>query len=330
MDFADATLVRLADPASRVAVFDDVALGQLVAASRDTDGLDVAAPYAPVFDDVRFCYDDDRGVDFAGAWQTLGKTDRTELTVQAGGLGVPGPRIDALWTGAITATARPSDSRVDQVQFDYMNTAGLDAAINPLPTDPVQLEAARRAQLLARIQANVDQPSLFTDASLGAWLAQLGVTSVAQLMSQPATGTAATIKLHYTSPADAAPAAQTFAVRVAFMIRDLPISVAELLDETRRLRPYLDQLGFALPRQTDPRAKPAPLLAWVVPSTLFDDAGWPGAADGAAAADANASRRAWAGNWLAGEGIGLVVPTAAPATTSTTTTTTSSTTTTTS
>jgi hypothetical protein len=308
MDFVDATLVRLADPASRAAVLDEVALAQLIAASRDIDGLDVAAPYAAVFDTLRFFYSDDRGVAFSGAWMTVGHTDRSELSVQAAGLGVPGPRIDALWTGAITATARPADSHVDQVTLAYADVGGLDAEIIPLPTDPTQLEVQRRAHLLARIRAKLDQPNLFDDAALGAWLVKLDVTSVSELMAGPQTAAGASIRVHYTSPADVAPLAQTFHVAVAFLVRSMPISIAELLDETRRIRPYLDQLGFALPRLSDPRARRTPLVAWVVPGELFDDTGWPGATASAQAAAARASRRAWAGSWLASEGIGLIVP----------------------
>jgi len=44
-----------------------------------------------------------------------------------------------------------------------------------------------------------------------------------------------------------------------------------------------------------------------VPGTLFDDAAWPGATDGSAA-EKRAQRRLWAGAWLAGERIGLIVP----------------------
>lgn len=308
MDFVDTTLLRLADPVSRGAVLDDISLAQLVAASRDIDGLDVAAPYAPVFDTLRFFYQDDRAAALCGSWMTLGHADRTELNVQASGLGAPGPRIDALWTGAITATARPSDSTIDQVALAYLDVAGLDAEISPLPSDPAQLEAQRRVHLLARIRAKLDQPALFDDAALGRWLAELGVASVGQLLAGPQPEAGATIRLHYTSPSMVPPQAQTFRVAAALLVRALPISVAELLDETRRIRPYVDQLGFAPPRDPDPRARRTPLVAWVVPAELFDDAGWPGAAAGATADAARASRRTWAGTWLASEGIGLIVP----------------------
>jgi len=308
MDFVDTTLVRLADAVLRASVLDEISLAQLVAASRDTDGLDVAAPYAPVFDTLRFFYADDRPAAFCGSWMTLGHADRTELNVQASGLGMPGPRIDALWAGAITATARPADSRVDQVTLAYLEVAGLDAEIAPLPTDPVQLEAKRRARLLARIQAKLDQPALFDDEALGGWLGELGVGSVGALMAGPQASAGATIRIHYTSPASVQPRAQSFRVAAALLIRALPISIAELLDETRRIRPYLDQLGFAPARDPDPRARRTPLVAWIVPGELFDDAGWPGAKAGVTADVARASRRMWAGAWLASEGIGLIVP----------------------
>lgn len=308
MDFVDATLVRLADSTSRAAILDDISLAQLLAASREREALDAAAPYASVFDTLRFAYSDDRGAAFCGSWISNGHVDRTELNVHAAGIGAQAPRIDALWTGAITAVARQPDAHIDTASVAYLDVAGLDAEIAPLPSDAVQLEAARRARLLARIRAKLDQPNLFDDAALGAWLDRLGVSSVGLLMSGPQASAGATIRVHYTSPADTPPRSMSFQVAVALLIRGMPISVAGLLDETRRVRPYLDQLGFAPVRSNDPGARRTALVAWVVPGELFDDTSWPGAATNAPANVARASRRTWAGTWLASEGIGLVVP----------------------
>ena len=51
MNFVDSTLVRLATPATRRAVFDDVALRQLAEAAYDSDALALDGPFDAVFDE---------------------------------------------------------------------------------------------------------------------------------------------------------------------------------------------------------------------------------------------------------------------------------------
>ena len=53
MNFVDSTLVKFADPATRTALFDDVALEQLLSAAYDTTTLNVGGPFTPLFDDVQ-------------------------------------------------------------------------------------------------------------------------------------------------------------------------------------------------------------------------------------------------------------------------------------
>ncbi|MEK8105556.1 hypothetical protein NKG94_11145 [Micromonospora sp. M12] len=45
-------LVRLADPETRAALFDDASLAHLVEAAYDTEAMPVAPPYAAVFDEL--------------------------------------------------------------------------------------------------------------------------------------------------------------------------------------------------------------------------------------------------------------------------------------
>ncbi|WP_147457346.1 hypothetical protein [Micromonospora sp. CV4] len=52
MDFVDGVLVRLADPGTRAAVFDDASLAHLVEAAYDTEAMPVTPPYAAVFDEL--------------------------------------------------------------------------------------------------------------------------------------------------------------------------------------------------------------------------------------------------------------------------------------
>jgi hypothetical protein len=123
MDFVDATLLRLADEQSRAAVFDEIALEQLLAAAHDIAGLDAGAPMSAIFDELRFSFPDERRVALRGSWMTIGHTDRTELAFDATNLASGLPRIDAVWTGAITATSGGGNAVVDRVDgsFDTVN-----------------------------------------------------------------------------------------------------------------------------------------------------------------------------------------------------------------
>jgi hypothetical protein len=51
VEFVDSTIVRLADPATRNAVFDQQSLEALLAAGYDTTSMSAGPPYEPVFDD---------------------------------------------------------------------------------------------------------------------------------------------------------------------------------------------------------------------------------------------------------------------------------------
>lgn len=308
VDFVDATLLRLADGVSRSGVFDEIALMQLVSAAHDLAGIGLDAPISPVFDEVKFAYQDDRNVAITGSWLTVGHADRSELTLNAAGLGPAIPRIDMLWTGSVVANAGDGNAIVDRVDVASLDVSGLDREIAPLPTAPSELEAKRRAALLARVRRGLAQPMAFLDDDLGRLLARLEVKSVGDLMSSPAAAAGATLKIHYAQGTDAEPRRRQFGIAAALLLRPATSSIAALLDETRRIRPYLAQLGFAPPRAAGDRSRRSPVIAWVVPGELFDDPAWPGASAATPADQRRALRRVWAGTWLAREGIGLVVP----------------------
>jgi hypothetical protein len=160
---------------------------------------------------------------------------------------------------------------------------------------------------VARIRTHLDQPDVFDDAALGRWLTRLGVESVTELMTLPQPAAGATAQVTFGEGPDETARRRRFPVAAALLIRDMPVSVATLLDETRRIRPHLNRLGFRA-GEAGARARRSPIVAWVLPGTLFDDVAWPGATTGSAT-ERRAQRRRWAGAWLARERIGLIVPT---------------------
>ena len=118
----------------------------------------------------------------------------------------------------------------------------------------------------------------------------------------------ATATLTLTPLAQAAAAPRTFGLTAAVFIADAPLALLELVKASARARA---QVTTARPPVTAPNVitTTLPIAVWLVNQTVFDDAGWPGAAAGASAADANAARRARAAQWLAAQQIGLAVVT---------------------
>src|SRR5579871_2063525 len=113
MDWADTTLLRLADPATRTALFDATALEQFVNATYDTAAMPVEGPYQAVFDEVQL------GVPVSslgivdGSWQMVGSTEKTEAHFILSGLGPPLlTRVDAVWRGGIVARITPATGRI--------------------------------------------------------------------------------------------------------------------------------------------------------------------------------------------------------------------------
>jgi hypothetical protein len=307
MDFVDATILRLADESARDAVFDADSLSQLLAASHDATGTGLEEPFAAVFDEISFVHDDDSRVDIDGSWMTMGQTERTEVALRAAGLARPIPRIDLLFTGAVLATSRSGGSRISSVDLSWLELAGIDGEITPLPGDPLVLEQRRRERLVARIRTHLDQPDVFDDAALTRWLKRLGVDSLTELMTRPRPAAGATLQVTFGEGPDETARRRRFPLAAALLIRDMPVSLASLLDETRRLRPHLNRLGFRS-GEAGARARRSPIVAWVLPGTLFDDVAWPGGSTGSAT-ERRVQRRRWAGAWLARERIGLIVPT---------------------
>lgn len=115
----------------------------------------------------------------------------------------------------------------------------------------------------------------------------------------------AAVQVQFAEPQPGAPAPRALPVAVALLIREEGFSVAQLVADTKAARDRLAPLG--LERRADPvlTARAGVVIAWVVPATVFDDADW-GGSTGGSAAEQRAQRRAFTGQWLAREGIGLI------------------------
>jgi hypothetical protein len=98
-------------------------------------------------------------------------------------------------------------------------------------------------------------------------------------------------------------------VAAALLVRDAAgFSLAGLLADSRAVAERLAPLGLERPADPTLRLRRPVAVVWVLPSSVFDDADWPGGgAAGLTPIQRRTLRRAAAGTWLAAAGIGLVV-----------------------
>jgi hypothetical protein len=313
VNFADTTLVRLADPATRAGVLDDAALEAVVAAAYDTDALAVEGPYQALFDEFRLGSAAPRVATADGTWNQAGGIERTEASFTIAGVGPEGPRIDAIWRGSVVARVVHATAPIESVAMTWPALGTIDADIESdlgaLPGNRSTLDRERRARLIERLRATLDQPDRLDDARLDEVLAGAGAASVSDLLERlggtvaPAAATVA-----FAAAPAAAPSPLALPVTAAVLVRDQGFSVGQLLADTHLV---LGSLGpLSLERSVDPALalRNAIVAVWVVPQETFDDADWPGATAQMDAAQARAARRSAAAAWLAREGIGLAVP----------------------
>jgi hypothetical protein len=312
VNFADTTLVRLADPATRAGVLDDDALEAVVAAAYDADALAVEGPFQALFDELRLGAAGPRVATADGTWNQVGGVQRTEASFTIAGLGPEGPRIDAIWRGSVVARVVHAPAPIESVAMTWPALGTIDADIESdlgaLPGNPSTLDNERRTRLIERLRTTLDQPDRLDDARLDAVLAGAGVASVSDLLERfggtvaPAAGTVA-----FAPAPAAAPSPLALPVTAAVLVRDQGFSVGQLLADTHLV---LESLGpLSLERSVDPELplRNALVAVWIVPRETFDDADWPGATSGMNAAQARAARRSTAAAWLAREGVGLAV-----------------------
>ena len=114
MDFEDQVLVRLADPTTRDAVFDQDALAAVAAAGYDHPELE--GPYQAGFDDLELAVDLQAQVRADGYWQRAGDPASTDLRLSISGLGAqPSPGLTALWRGSVVARMAVATAPVTDV-----------------------------------------------------------------------------------------------------------------------------------------------------------------------------------------------------------------------
>jgi hypothetical protein len=311
MNFVDATFVRLADAAARVALLDDTTLGRFVAAAYDADALSATAPYTPTFDEFRLSMFPPRVGSLVGSWSGVDGRERTEARFLVTNLSTADvlPRVDAYWRGSITATVTPSASRITTVTVGWADLKGVDAeiiaALGALPANPAAAEAERRTRLRDRLGRLLTPAVAVSERTLDAVLADFGATTATALIADPdRTRNAAGVQVTFSDPGHVAAQARVLPIVAAILIRE-NFSVAQLMSETRAVRERIQGLGLERPRDVTVPVREPLVVAWVVPEVTFADADW-GASNAATPAAQRVERRDATGTWLAREGVALV------------------------
>lgn len=314
MDFVDAALVRLADPTARSTVFDDAALNQLLTAAYELDPGALTGPYAATFDEVRIGVATPPRVRAEGVARAVGGSTSTEFAMDVSGLPGQAARVDALWQGTVSAHVPVTGAPVTAVRTvapAWPSLPALDAEITatgPLPTDPLAREARRRTALVAHVATRLSGSAAYAperaDDVVRQWFTATGSETVSDLLQRGDVAEFAAT-LTYADPGAGGALPRTLPVSVALLVRPADVSVADLLQESKQLAVQLPELGLGRPPSTEVPARVPVVVAWVLPRSVFDDAGWPGAT-ASDAPTANAQRRTAAGRWLAREGIGLL------------------------
>jgi len=301
VDFVDTTLVRLADSATRGQVIDDAALSSLIDATYEPGSMDVAAPFGALFDAFELGVDLPMPTLATGAWLPRGGAERIEARFEITGLPRASLRVDALWTGSVTATVNFPSAVIESLDTAWADVGNIDAQIvsdlGGLPGDPQVLEHERRERYLEQLRAVAADPGALTEEALERDLADAGVRSIADLMERAGGGIGAVgakLRMRVTTP----PAAtvRQLPVRTALLVRDDAALLADLLRDSKQLSALMRGSG-QVPAGGDFPSRGKPTVMWVLPRTLFDDVGWPG--------PDNATRRRRAAEWLAREGIAL-------------------------
>lgn len=306
MNYTDRTLVALADPTARAALFDQDALAQIVSAGYEATQMGIHGPYSALFDELSLGLATAPSAAIEGTWGTPGGSEATNANLRISGLGNDAStRVEGLWRGAIVARFSSSHERITAAAAHWPSLAAVDETVmsahgGTLPTDPTTLESERRSALVAEVQAGLDQPAAFGPSQLAGLLGEAGAQSVGDLLTHfDGVVEAGTVTVTFSPPEPVLESPRPLPIAAALLVRDAPLSLADLLTLSAAARVRLRALGVERPPDPGLKLARPVLVIWVVPKETFDDTDWPGA-------DANA-RRAAAGAWLAREGIGLAV-----------------------
>lgn len=309
MDFTDATLVRLAHPDTRRALFDELSLRHILAATYDTASMDVEGPYDAVFDEVRVGPIVPSRVRVDGGWRSHDGTQQVDAHFEVHWPAAPGfPHADATWRGAVIARLRAPQAQVSAAEVDWPDIGSLDDFIRPLPDDPAALEDARRAQLQRMLSDRAHQPGTVSEALIDRLLDAVGVTSVSDYMAAHAAdvGTAH-VRVRLAEDQTVALESRQAPVAVALIVRDQAAQLSELLAQSMTIKEALGPSIQPRPDRSLPR-RTSLIVGWVLPPEVFDDDDWPGAEAGQPPDVARQRRRETAATWLAPAGVALIVP----------------------
>jgi hypothetical protein len=315
VNFVDFTLVRLADPGTRAAVFDQTGLEQVVGAAYDVDAMGVGGPFQPVFEELRLGVAAPQLGALEGTWRPVGSVDHSEARFNLSGLGSGSPlRIDAFWRGAIVARFASAGEPITSAGTKWPDTGSIDAEIaaasgGNLPADRAVLEQERRTRFLDRIRKALDQPDAFSDEVFDEWLRSVGAGSVNELFEHfEGSVELGAVKVTFAPPAAVADTPRPLPIAAAVVVRDAAgFSLAQLLADSKAIIERLQPLGLERSDDRSLRLRRRLIVVWVVPEGVFDDTDWPGGDEANLTADQRRTRRrVAAGTWLAAEGIGLV------------------------
>ncbi len=319
MNFVDYTLVRLADPLLRPSVFDQAALQQLLSAAYDTDALASEGPYQALFERFSVGLSIQRRTSIEGRWGEVSDPERQRASLHFDSADSASTlHVEALWQGSIVANIGAARSRVESVATTWPSTEGIDteivAALGALPAAAADLETERRDRLLARWRAGALQPDGLTDAAFADWVRSVGASSVSELMTLwPGIVAAGVVKVGFSPGVAATPSPQSLPIAVAILVRDQPIDLDRMLSDSHQVRETLLARGIEQASDFGFASRSQVVVAWIIPTAVFDDADWPGGDAADSAETKNLKRRTAAQLWLASEAIGLLSPPPRPA-----------------
>jgi hypothetical protein len=306
VNYVDFTLIRMADPETRASLFDDATLEQMTVAAYGEDAATLTGPFQPVFREMEIGLSIPSRSTVEGWWNA--GTTRNEGCFIIAGMGRESSvRIDALWRGGIIARVTPATGTIVDEISEWPDPSAIDeeiiAALGGLPTDPFALEKERRDRFLARIRAVLHQPAAFTDQINDDSLRRVGAESVSGLMTDfrgvVSTGT---LRIRYSDPTAPPPSPRELPITAAVLLRDQPISLAQILSQSKMVREHLREAGVERARDAGTSARAPILIVWMVPEAIFDDDDWPGGTTGTAAEKRLLRRRA-AAAWLGPQGV---------------------------